>query len=119
MSYSGSLRPGEVAHLAIVDGAKHWTTIGEAASSELQGYLEGALRSADEAVTRYVLGRRAQKTHFFAAGADEDGADETLDPRSMKSSKDGITLSKTSSANSKTSSAFHLGQTKLIEALLP
>jgi monoamine oxidase len=68
MSYSGSLRPGEVAHLAIVEGAKHWTTIGEAASSELQGYLEGALRSADEAVTRYVLGRRAQKTHFLRRG---------------------------------------------------
>ncbi len=68
MSYSGSLRPGEVAHLAIIDGAKRWTTIGEAASRELQGYLEGALRSADEAVTRYALGRRAQKTHFLRRG---------------------------------------------------
>jgi monoamine oxidase len=68
MSYSGSLRPGEAAHLAIVDGAKHWTTIGEAASGELQGYLEGALRSADDAVTRYVLGRRAKKTHFLRRG---------------------------------------------------
>ncbi len=65
MSYSGSLRPGELAHLAIVDGAKRWTTIGEAASGELQGYLEGALRSADDAVTRYVLGRRSHKTHFL------------------------------------------------------
>jgi monoamine oxidase len=68
MSYSGSLRPGEVAHLALVDGAKHWTTIGEAASHELQGYLEGALRSADDAFTRYVLGRRARKTHFLRRG---------------------------------------------------
>ena len=68
MSYSGSLRPGEAAHLAIIDGAKHWTTIGEAASGELQGYLEGALRSADDAVTRYVLGKRAHKTHFLRRG---------------------------------------------------
>ena len=68
ISYSSSLRPGEVAHLATIGGAKHWTTIGEAASSELQSYLEGALRSADDAVTRYVLGRRAQKTHFLRRG---------------------------------------------------
>ena len=39
MSYSGSLKPGEAAHLAIHDGGAHWTTIGEASSGELQGYL--------------------------------------------------------------------------------
>ena len=68
MSYSGSLKPGEAAHLAIHDGGAHWTTIGEASSGELQGYLEGALRSADEGVTRYLLGRRAKKTHFLRRG---------------------------------------------------
>ena len=57
MSYSGSLRPGEWAHLGIHDGARHWTTIGEASGGPLQGYLEGALRSADEGVTRYILSR--------------------------------------------------------------
>ena len=57
MSYSGSLRPGEWAHLAIHDGGRHWTTIGEASGGPLQGYLEGALRSADEGVTRYILSR--------------------------------------------------------------
>ena len=68
MSYSGSLKPGEVAHLAIHDGGSHWTTIGEASSGELQGYLEGALRSADDGVMRYLLGRRAKKTHFLRRG---------------------------------------------------
>jgi monoamine oxidase len=61
MSYSGSLRPGETAHLDINDGGLHWTTIGEAAGGELQGYLEGALRSADRGVSRYLLNRRMQK----------------------------------------------------------
>jgi monoamine oxidase len=61
MSYSGSLRPGETAHLDINDGGLHWTTIGEAAGGELQGYLEGALRSADRAVARYLAQRRANK----------------------------------------------------------
>ena len=58
MSYSGSLRPGEWAHLAIHQGGKRWTTIGEASGGPLQGYLEGALRSADDGVTRYILSRR-------------------------------------------------------------
>jgi hypothetical protein len=61
MSYSGSLRPGEVAHLAIHDGGARWITIGEASSVELQGYLEGALRSADVGVTRYIVERRARR----------------------------------------------------------
>ena len=61
MSYSGSLRPGETAHLDINDGGVHWTTIGEASGGELQGYLEGALRSADRGVSRYLLQRRAIK----------------------------------------------------------
>ena len=51
MSYSGSLRPGEVADLAIHDGGTHWITVGEAGGNELQGYLEGALRSADAGVS--------------------------------------------------------------------
>lgn len=58
MSYSGSLRPGESAHLDIHDGAEHWATVGEASSHELQGYLEGALRSAEAGVSRYLLRRR-------------------------------------------------------------
>ena len=58
MSYSGSLRPGELAHLAIHEGAARWTTIGEASGGPLQGYLEGALRSADAGVSRYILSRR-------------------------------------------------------------
>lgn len=58
MSYSGSLRPGESAHLAIHQGSRRWTTIGEASGGPLQGYLEGALRSADEGVTRYIVSRR-------------------------------------------------------------
>jgi hypothetical protein len=58
MSYSGSLRPGESAHLDIHDGGENWTTVGEASSHELQGYLEGALRSAEAGVSRYLLRRR-------------------------------------------------------------
>jgi Flavin containing amine oxidoreductase len=61
MSYSGSLRPGETAHLDINDGGLHWTTIGEASGGELQGYLEGALRSADRGVSRYLTRRHANK----------------------------------------------------------
>ena len=61
MSYSGSLRPGEAAHLSIHDGGAHWITVGEASSGELQGYLEGALRSADSGVARYVMHKRMQK----------------------------------------------------------
>jgi monoamine oxidase len=61
MSYSGSLRPGETAHLALNDGGLHWITIGEASGGELQGYLEGALRSADKGVARYLLKRRTEK----------------------------------------------------------
>ncbi|MFN0191162.1 MAG: flavin monoamine oxidase family protein [Aestuariivirga sp.] len=60
-SYSGSLRPGEPACLAIHDGGAHWTTIGEASHPELQGYVEGALRSADDGVTRYLMLRRQAK----------------------------------------------------------
>ena len=61
LSYSGSLRPGEISHLAIHDGGVHWATIGEASSGELQGYLEGALRTAEEAVGGYILKKRALK----------------------------------------------------------
>lgn len=57
-SYSGSLRPGESARLDIHNGAERWTTVGEASSHELQGYLEGALRSAEAGVSRYLLKRR-------------------------------------------------------------
>ncbi len=59
MSYSGSLDSGEVAHLAIHNGGTRWATIGEASSGELQGYLEGALRTAEKAVCRYLLQKRA------------------------------------------------------------
>ncbi len=61
MSYSGALRPGEVAHLDIHEGSPQWSTIGEASSGELQGYLEGALRSADKATSQYILNRRARR----------------------------------------------------------
>ncbi len=61
MSYSGALRPGEVADLAIHDGSTQWSTIGEASSGELQGYLEGALRSADAAAGRHIMQRRARR----------------------------------------------------------
>jgi monoamine oxidase len=60
-SYSGSLRPGEQAHLSYHEGGPHWISIGEASSKELQGYLEGALRSAEDGVTRYLLEKRAAK----------------------------------------------------------
>jgi monoamine oxidase len=61
MSYSGALQPGETPDLDINDGGLHWTTIGEAAGGELQGYLEGALRSADHGVSRYLTRRHAKK----------------------------------------------------------
>jgi monoamine oxidase len=60
-SYSGSLRPGEQAHLSYHEGGPRWISIGEASSKDLQGYLEGALRSAQDGVTRYVLEKRAAK----------------------------------------------------------
>ena len=61
MSYSGSLRPGEVADLAIHKGSERWITMGEASGGELQGYLEGAFRSAEAGTTRLILQlRRAQ-----------------------------------------------------------
>ncbi len=60
-SYSGSLRPGEYAYLAIHHGGARWTTMGEASGHELQGYLEGALRSADAGASRYIMGRRTPK----------------------------------------------------------
>lgn len=62
MSYSGALRPGETAHLGIHRGGTHWTTIGEASSPELQGYLEGALRSADLGVSRLLVMRHSTKS---------------------------------------------------------
>ncbi len=60
-SYSGSLRPGEQAYLSYHEGGPRWISIGEASSKELQGYLEGALRSAEDGVTRYLLEKRAAK----------------------------------------------------------
>jgi monoamine oxidase len=60
-SYSGSLQPGEIAHLAIHDGGAHWSTMGEASHPELQGYLEGALRSAEESVSAFLIRRRMRK----------------------------------------------------------
>jgi monoamine oxidase len=60
-SYSGSLRPGEQAHLSYHEGGPRWISIGEASSKDLQGYLEGALRSADDGVTRYLLEKRAAR----------------------------------------------------------
>jgi monoamine oxidase len=60
MSYSGALRPGEDADLEINDGGLRWMTIGEASSVELQGYLEGALRSADEAASLYIRQHRTR-----------------------------------------------------------
>ena len=61
LSYSGSLRPGEYSHLAIHSGGTRWTTMGEASGGDLQGYVEGALRSADRGATRYILAKRARK----------------------------------------------------------
>ncbi len=60
MSYSGALRPGEGAELLINKGGMRWSTIGEASSGELQGYLEGALRSADDAVSIYIAQHRSR-----------------------------------------------------------
>jgi monoamine oxidase len=60
-SYSGSLQPGEIAHLAIHNGGAHWTTMGEASHPELQGYLEGALRSAEDGVSRFLIRNRLRK----------------------------------------------------------
>ena len=54
MSYSGALRPGEDGDLEINHGGRRWITIGEAASRELQGYLEGALRSADAGAAAFI-----------------------------------------------------------------
>jgi monoamine oxidase len=62
MSYSGSLRPGEFPHLTIHAGGPRLTMVGEASSRELQGYLEGALRSADAGVTRYLMQRAITTT---------------------------------------------------------
>ena len=56
-SYSGSLRPRESPHLSIHEGGPRFTMVGEASSRELQGYLEGALRSADAGVTAYLRKR--------------------------------------------------------------
>ena len=66
LSYSGSLHPGEIAHLAIHDGGVRWSTIGEASGGPLQGYLEGALRSAEAGVSRYILARRRVREHAFS-----------------------------------------------------
>jgi monoamine oxidase len=60
-SYSGSFRPGEDAHFLVHAGGARWTTIGEASHPELQGYLEGALRSAEEGVERYLVKRHQKK----------------------------------------------------------
>ena len=54
LSYSGSLRPGEPAHLSIHAGTERWFTVGEASGGELQGYLEGAFRSAERETTRLI-----------------------------------------------------------------
>ena len=59
LSYSGSLRPGELAHLSINDGSPRWFTIGEASGGDLQGYLEGAFRSAERETSRLIA--RSQK----------------------------------------------------------
>jgi monoamine oxidase len=56
-SYSGALRPGEFPHLSIHEGGPRLTMMGEASGGALQGYLEGALRSADAGVTRYLKQR--------------------------------------------------------------
>lgn len=62
MSYSGSLRPGEVAELAINKGSERWITMGEASGGELQGYLEGAFRSAEEGTARLIIQLQKTKT---------------------------------------------------------
>lgn len=63
LSYSGALRPGEKAQLDIHDGGSRWTTIGEASGGELQGYLEGALRSAERGVAELLIRRRWSTGH--------------------------------------------------------
>ena len=62
MSYSGALKPGEEAELLINKGGLRWSTIGEASSGELQGYLEGALRSAEDAVSMFIEQHRSRVT---------------------------------------------------------
>ena len=62
MSYSGALRPGEDADLLINKGGLRWSTIGEASGAELQGYFEGALRSAEDAVVQYIAQQRSRVT---------------------------------------------------------
>lgn len=63
LSYSGALKPGEKAQLSIHDGGNRWTTIGEASGGELQGYLEGALRSADHGLAEFLIRRRWATGH--------------------------------------------------------
>lgn len=60
LSYSGSLQPGEPAHLLIHDGTDRWFTVGEASGGELQGYLEGAFRSAERETARLMAHSRTQ-----------------------------------------------------------
>jgi monoamine oxidase len=60
MTYSGALRPGEESELLINKGGLRWSTIGEASSGELQGYLEGALRSAEDAVSLFITQYRSR-----------------------------------------------------------
>jgi len=60
MTYSGAFRPGEGAELLINKGGLRWSTIGEASSGELQGYLEGALRSAEDAVSMFITQHRSR-----------------------------------------------------------
>lgn len=62
-SYSGSFKPGEDSSYLIHAGGARWTTIGEASDPELQGYLEGALRSAETGVEQLLLKQRAHKRH--------------------------------------------------------
>ena len=62
MSYSGALKPGEEAELLINKGGLRWSTIGEASSGDLQGYLEGALRSAEDAVSMFIAQHRSRVT---------------------------------------------------------
>lgn len=71
MSYSGSLRPGESRDLAIHAGSHQWMTIGEASGGDLQGYLEGAFRSADRAAARLICRHRALSA---SPGTEGDGA---------------------------------------------
>jgi hypothetical protein len=68
MSYSGSLRPGEVADLAINKGSERWITMGEASGGELQGYLEGAFRSAEAGTARLIMQLRKAKALLSMAG---------------------------------------------------